>query len=119
MGYDVEIEGSNYIHEICVGSFTKKKAIEVVQVRGTDTIEIISLDVKRGIVNSIYKKKCFCVVRSISALNMYESEGERHYLCIGSDSGKISVLLFNRKRWDFEEMFSITYGKTGCRRIVP
>merc|ERR1712146_883282 len=29
------------------------------------------------------------------------------------------VLLFNRKKWMFEEVFSLTYGKTGCRRIVP
>ena len=38
---------------------------------------------------------------------------------IGSDSGRVVVLLFNPETNTFDKIHQETFGKTGCRRIVP
>lgn len=45
--------------------------------------------------------------------------GNRDYVVVGSDSGRIVILLFDPKTQTFERVHQETYGKTGCRRIVP
>ncbi|GFX94121.1 splicing factor 3B subunit 3 [Trichonephila clavipes] len=41
------------------------------------------------------------------------------YLVIGSDSGKIVILEYNAQKNVFEKVHQETFGKSGCRRIVP
>jgi len=46
------------------------------------------------------------------------------YLCIdfiviGSDSGRIVILEYNPVKNVFEKVHQETFGKSGCRRIVP
>jgi splicing factor 3B subunit 3 len=43
----------------------------------------------------------------------------KDYLVIGSDSGKISIAEFDITINDWKVLHCETYGKTGCRRIVP
>jgi splicing factor 3B subunit 3 len=43
----------------------------------------------------------------------------RDYLIIGSDSGKISIVEFDVTINDWKTVHCETFGKTGCRRIVP
>jgi 6-phosphogluconolactonase (cycloisomerase 2 family) len=41
------------------------------------------------------------------------------YLVAGSDSGRIVILEFNPQKNALERVHMETYGKSGCRRIVP
>jgi splicing factor 3B subunit 3 len=41
------------------------------------------------------------------------------YIAVGSDSGRVVILEFNAEKRCFERIHQETYGKTGCRRIVP
>lgn len=41
------------------------------------------------------------------------------YLVVGSDSGRIVILEYNPTKNVFEKVHQETYGKSGCRRIVP
>ena len=41
------------------------------------------------------------------------------YLVIGSDSGKIVILEYIPAKNTFEKVHQETFGKSGCRRIVP
>jgi hypothetical protein len=45
--------------------------------------------------------------------------GTRDYIVVGSDSGRIVVLQFDPDRMTFIKLLEETYGKSGCRRIVP
>jgi splicing factor 3B subunit 3 len=45
--------------------------------------------------------------------------GTRDYVVMGSDSGKISILEFDVGMGKFKKVHEETFGKTGCRRIVP
>lgn len=41
------------------------------------------------------------------------------YMVIGSDSGRIVILEYNPSKNMLEKVHQETFGKSGCRRIVP
>ncbi len=53
----------------------------------------------------------YCVVFAVGA--------NKDYLVIGSDSGKISIVEFDADKNGWKIIHCETFGKTGCRRIVP
>ena len=46
--------------------------------------------------------------------------GMQHdYIVVGSDSGRIVILEYSEEKKCFQKVIQETYGKSGCRRIVP
>lgn len=45
--------------------------------------------------------------------------GTRDFIVVGSDSGRIIILEFDAEKNLFQRVHMETYGKSGCRRIVP
>ena len=43
----------------------------------------------------------------------------KDYLVLGSDSGRIAILEYNTTTNGFDRVHNETFGKSGCRRIVP
>lgn len=41
------------------------------------------------------------------------------YVVVGSDSGRIVILEYIASKNQFEKVHQETFGKSGCRRIVP
>lgn len=41
------------------------------------------------------------------------------YIVVGSDSGRIVILEYHPSKNMFEKVHQETFGKSGCRRIVP
>lgn len=41
------------------------------------------------------------------------------YIVVGSDSGRIIILEYNAAKNTLERVHQETFGKSGCRRIVP
>ena len=41
------------------------------------------------------------------------------YIVVGSDSGRIVILEYHPSKNMFEKIHQETFGKSGCRRIVP
>lgn len=66
---------------------------------------------------SICFQEIYGIVRCIQAFRL--TGAKRDYLLVGSDSGKITVLLYNPNTFCFERVHLETFGKSGCRRIVP
>lgn len=44
---------------------------------------------------------------------------QKDFLVVGSDSGRIVILEYDAQKQVFVKIIQETYGKTGCRRIVP
>ena len=44
---------------------------------------------------------------------------KKDFLVIGSDSGRIVILEFDKEKKCFVKIHQETFGKTGARRIVP
>lgn len=43
----------------------------------------------------------------------------KDYIVVGSDSGRLVILEYDAKKNVFNKVHQETFGKTGCRRIVP
>ena len=52
-------------------------------------------------------------------INFFQSGGNKDYVIVGTDSGKITILEFDTTSNRFKPVHCEVYGKTGCRRIVP
>ena len=44
---------------------------------------------------------------------------KQDHVIIGSDAGRIVILKFDKSRGVFKKVHQETFGKSGCRRIVP
>ena len=57
------------------------------------------------------------MIRSLATCRL--TGGNRDYIVLGTDSGKIVILEYSKDKQCFERVHAETYGKTGLRRIVP
>jgi len=63
----------------------------------------------------VYTKQVFGLIRSLAVFRLTGSNID--LLVVGSDSGKILFLEF--KNDEFLKVHLETYGRSGCRRIIP
>ncbi|CAH0517240.1 unnamed protein product [Peronospora belbahrii] len=103
------------VHLSVYGNFTSPQAHEFIVVRG-DLLELVRPD-EAGRLETLFSTQVFGVIRSLQSFRL--TGGERDYLVIGSDSGKLIVVEVNTLLSQFEAKQTETYGKTGCRRITP
>ena len=65
----------------------------------------------------VSSQEIFGIIRSIAAFRL--TGNNRDYVVVGSDSGRIVILIFDNEKNIFDKVHQETFGKTGCRRIVP
>jgi splicing factor 3B subunit 3 len=119
--YSLSCQKPGAIQTALYGNFSDAKAQEIVLSLGRilELIRILDSHKKNhatnlNIANSI---EVFGQIRSIE---QFRSPGSiTDQLIIGSDSGRIVILCWNRERNTWRKIHQETYGKTGCRRIVP
>ena len=68
-------------------------------------------------VHTVLTAEIFGVVRSLMAFRL--TGGGKDFLIVGSDSGRITILEYNASKNALERVHMETFGKSGCRRIVP
>ena len=113
--YALTLQKSSGVSCACYGNFSAAKAQEIVVVRNK-VIELLRPD-EGGRVRTVASTEAFGVVRSICTLRL--AGANRDYLCVGSDSGRVVVLQFKKEKNMFVKVHQETFGKSGCRRIVP
>jgi len=111
----VNLQKSGAISVAVYGNFSGSKAHEIVCARGNG-IELFRPD-ETGRMISINYTPCFCVVRSLLAFRLLGSNVD--YLVIGTDSGKVTIVEYEVSSNSWKTLHCETFGKTGCRRIVP
>ncbi|CAJ0920623.1 unnamed protein product, partial [Mesorhabditis belari] len=115
--YHLTLQGQTSINQAVHGSFTgASKQQEVCVARGT-TLQLIFCDPKSGKIQTLCTQDVFGVIRSLYAFRLTGSN--KDYVAVGSDSGRIAILEYKQERNLFERIHLETYGKTGCRRVVP
>ena len=72
---------------------------------------------ENGTVLTIHAADTFGMIRSLATCRL--TGGNRDYIVLGTDSGKIVILEYSKDKQCFERVHAETYGKTGLRRIVP
>ncbi len=80
------------------------------------TLELLRPD-DTGRVQTIFTTEVFGCIRSLAPFRL--TGASRDYVIVGSDSGRIVILEYIKEQNYFRKIHQETYGKSGCRRIVP
>jgi len=97
------------------GNFSGPKAQEIVVSRGK-VLELLRPN-ENGKLQIVVATEIFGIIRSLSVFRI--TGGSTDYVVVGSDSGRIVLLKFNKDKNMFQKVHQETYGRSGCRRITP
>ncbi|KAK0426014.1 hypothetical protein QR680_009503 [Steinernema hermaphroditum] len=115
--YNLTLQGPSVINQAVHGSFSGiSKQQEVCIARGS-VLQLLYCDPNTGKISTLCSQEVFGIMRSLLAFRL--TGGVKDYIAVGSDSGRIVILEYNPQKHCFERVHQETYGKTGCRRIVP
>jgi splicing factor 3B subunit 3 len=113
--YSLTLQRATAITHAIYGNFSAPKAQEIVVARGK-ILELLRPD-EAGKVQCILSTEVFGLIRSVAAFRLIGAN--RDYIVVSSDSGRVVVLEYSPEKNQFEKVHQETYGKTGCRRIIP
>lgn len=102
------------------GNFTDAKAQELVVSRGKvlDLLRPSDTMVGEGsALQVVCSMEVFGQIRSLQPFRLPGAPTD--HLIVGSDSGRIVILAWNKERNVWKKIHQETYGRTGCRRAVP
>ncbi|ORX58556.1 hypothetical protein BCR36DRAFT_318081 [Piromyces finnis] len=114
--YNLTLQQSSVINQAFIGNFSGNRTQEIIVARGS-VLELLRPDSTTGKVHSVLTQEVFGIIRSIIPFRL--TGDSKDYIVIGSDSGKLVILEYNPIKNQFNKLHEETYGKTGCRRIVP
>ncbi|KAK7357975.1 hypothetical protein VNO80_17273 [Phaseolus coccineus] len=97
------------------GSFSGGKSQEIVVARGK-VLDLLRPD-DNGRIQTILSVEIFGAIRSLAQFRLMGAQ--KDYIVVGSDSGRIVILEYNKEKNVFDKVHQETFGKSGCRRIVP
>lgn len=97
------------------GNFIGGKSLEIVVARGK-TIDLLRPD-EAGKIQTIHSVEVFGAIRCLAHFRLTGSQ--KDYIVVGSDSGRIVIMEFHKEKNCFHKLYQETFGKSGCRRIVP
>lgn len=97
------------------GNFIGAKSQEIIVARGK------SLDVLRpddaGKIQTLHSVEVFGTIRCLAHFRLTGSQ--KDYVVVGTDSGRIIIMEYHKEKNCFHKLYQETFGKSGCRRIVP
>ncbi|KAL3859524.1 hypothetical protein ACJMK2_009740 [Sinanodonta woodiana] len=114
--YNLTLQRATGITCAIHGNFSGTKLQEVVVSRGK-ILELLRHDPNTGKIYPVLTVETFGVVRSLIPFRL--TGGTKDYIVVGSDSGRIVILEYLPMKNAFEKVHQETFGKSGCRRIVP
>ncbi|XP_049296828.1 splicing factor 3B subunit 3 isoform X1 [Anopheles funestus] len=114
--YNFILQRATGITHAVHGSFAGTKLQEILLAKGKG-LELVRPDPNTGKVHTLLQTEVFGVIRSLMSFRL--TGGSKDYAVIGSDSGRIVILEYNPAKNQLEKVHQETFGKSGCRRIVP
>ncbi|KAG0170726.1 Splicing factor 3B subunit 3 [Apophysomyces sp. BC1034] len=114
--YNLTLSPTTAINQAIHGNFSGTKQQEIIVARQT-RLELLKPDPDTGKVHTLLSHEAFGLIRSIVPFRL--TGATKDYIVVGSDSGRIVILEYNPIKNTFDKVHQETYGKTGCRRIVP
>lgn len=113
--YNLTLSRASGIQCAIYGNFSASKAQELVVSRGK-VLELLRPN-ENGKLQTVVSTEVFGTIRSLSAFRL--TGAPRDYIVVGSDSGRIVILEFDKDKNVFKKLHQETFGRSGCRRIVP
>ncbi|KAG2431599.1 hypothetical protein HYH02_013292 [Chlamydomonas schloesseri] len=113
--YSLTLSRASGIQTAVYGNFSGPKAQEVVVSRGK-ILELLRPN-ENGKMQTVVATEVFGQIRSLAAVRLTGSATD--HLALGSDSGRIVLIKFNKDKNVWVKVHQETFGRSGCRRIVP
>ncbi|KAG7031633.1 Spliceosome-associated protein [Cucurbita argyrosperma subsp. argyrosperma] len=113
--YNLTLQRATGIVFAINGNFSGGKTQEIVVARGK-VLDLIRPD-DSGKIQTLLSVEIFGAIRSLAQFRL--TGALKDYIVIGSDSGRIVILEYNKDKNVFDKIHQETFGKSGCRRIVP
>ncbi|KAM9998298.1 hypothetical protein ACTFIY_007955 [Dictyostelium cf. discoideum] len=113
--YNLTLQRPTSVYQSISGNFSGTKQVEIVLNHGR-SLELIRYD-ENGKMQSVLYTEVFGVIRSIIPFRL--TSGTKDYIIVGSDSGRVVILEYNSQKNQFDKIHQETFGRSGCRRIVP
>ena len=113
--YNLTLQRATGIVSAINGNFSGGKTQEIVVARGK-VLDLIRPD-DSGKIQTLLSVEIFGAIRSLAQFRLTGSQ--KDYIVVGSDSGRIVILEYNKDKNVFDKIHQETFGKSGCRRIVP
>ncbi|XP_071784938.1 splicing factor 3B subunit 3-like [Asterias amurensis] len=114
--YSLTLQRATGVVQAIHGNFAGTKQQEIVVARGK-ALELLKLDPNTGKLHAVLTYEIFGIIRSLMAFKL--TGGSKDYIVVGTDSGRICILEYNPAKNTFDRVHQETFGKSGCRRIVP
>ncbi|KAL6757658.1 CPSF A subunit region-domain-containing protein [Haematococcus lacustris] len=113
--YHLTLSRASGIQSAAYGNFSGPKAQEIAVSRGK-MLELLRPN-ELGKMVTVLSTDVFGCIRAIAPFRITGAQTD--YLIVGSDSGRIVVLQYDKDRNAWKKVHQETYGKSGCRRLVP
>ncbi|KAJ3129900.1 Splicing factor 3B subunit 3 [Nowakowskiella sp. JEL0407] len=112
---NLTLQSSSAINISVVGNFSGQRVQEILVARNS-VLELLKVD-DYGKLSVVLSHDVFGVIRSLVPFRL--TGGSKDYIIVGTDSGKITILEYNPSKNVLDKVHQETFGKSGCRRIVP
>lgn len=113
--YSLTLQRQTGILSAINGNFSGGKIQEIVVARGK-VLDLLRPD-ENGKIQTLLSVEIFGAIRSLAQFRL--TGAQKDYIVVGSDSGRIVILEYNKEKNVFDKIHQETFGKSGCRRIVP
>ncbi|KAI8815119.1 CPSF A subunit region-domain-containing protein [Cladochytrium replicatum] len=112
---NLTLQSATHINLAVAGNFSGSRQQEILVARNS-VLELLKPD-DYGKLNTLLSHEIFGLIRGITPFRL--TGAAKDYIVVASDSGRIVILEYNPTKNVFEKVHQETYGKSGCRRIVP
>ncbi|XP_035678338.1 splicing factor 3B subunit 3 [Branchiostoma floridae] len=114
--YALTLQRATGVTHAIHGNFSGTRQQEIITSRGK-ILELMRPDPNTGKIHTLLSVEIFGVIRSLMSFRL--TGGTKDYIVCGTDSGRIVILEYLPAKNKFDKVHQETFGKSGCRRIVP
>jgi splicing factor 3B subunit 3 len=114
--YALTLQKATAINVAINGNFSSPDADELCVAKGK-LLQLLRVQRETGKLEVVCTQEMFGLIRSMVKFRLLGMK--KDFLVIGSDSGRIVILDYDQASSAFVKLHQETFGKTGCRRIVP
>jgi splicing factor 3B subunit 3 len=113
--YHLTLTTATAIQHAVYGNFSAKGQSEICVSRG-QVLQLLRPDARLQ-VQVVSSVEVFGQIRCLSTFRLPGAPTD--YIVVGSDSGRIVILQYSLQKRAFVKVHQETFGRSGCRRIVP
>ena len=115
--YALTLAPAAHCSAVVVGNFSGGRGVQEIIAARAGRLDVLRVDAAGGKLRLTTSEGVFGVVRALAAVRL--TGATRDHLVVTSDSGRVAILSLDAEKCVFVRVHLETFGRGGCRRIVP